>query len=431
MDWSRDWRLAIDRVRSILQLAAAGCGFSFEGARQDVREFVRGSVVLEGVVLGGDRALAELARVASQSVGVQVRLYHLDDVQGPDGFYLRRSDRRAPDMVLIDLESPGEPEPVVSKVRAWARHSNVPVLFLDTADAKAHPVALLSDNEHFVDKRHLEALVASAQIRRPSEVEGLARSDTPRAAEPSISEEQGLRQLVADVRDTARKICQRVPETVRADAESAAMVGLMEAVRRLEDADPAYFLNYLRVRVRGAIRDETRRFDPLSRSARELVTRVERAAEEYFKRHGEAADASALASMLGISEDTAWHALELSELSTLPIDDDLAGQSVRTAEDMFVETYTATALRWALSRLEERTRLVLRLWYKRGLPAAAIARRLGISESRVHQLRVEGEGRLAKLLARPPSLRTMRTADVAFDWDEVTADTARPQEYSS
>src|SRR5690606_32750911 len=144
---------------------------------------------------------------------------------------------------------------------------------------------------------------------------------------------------------------------------------------------------YLNLRVRGAIHDEARRLDHLSQRTRKLVRSVDQVTEDYRKQHGRSPDMDHVAETLGVDEDVCWQALELKHFDSLPIDDDTLATERHTAEDFFVESYAATALRWALNKLNKRSRLVLRLWYKRGLSAPVIGRRLRVSSGRAHQIR--------------------------------------------
>jgi RNA polymerase sigma factor FliA len=250
-----------------------------------------------------------------------------------------------------------------------------------------------------------------------------------RAVAASTSRDAGtklwLDDLVREVQKLARLACKSVPQHVRADVESAAMVGLMEALRHFEEMDSGHFRRYLQVRVRGAIRDEARHFDPLSRAERRLVRKVERILQQHKKSYGHTPDMREIARTLGCDEDECYNALELSAFTTSPIHDETIRSDALTPEDAFVGSYAAAALRWGLSQLDKRDRLVLRLAYKRGLPLAVIAARLEVSTPRAHQIRVEAERRLAKLVRNSPALNQLTSAGARLDWDESTEDILR------
>jgi RNA polymerase sigma factor for flagellar operon FliA len=243
------------------------------------------------------------------------------------------------------------------------------------------------------------------------------------AGHDAAQDEALVHDLIHEVQQLARLACKGVPSHLRADMESAAMVGLMEALRHFEDMDPDHFRRYLQVRVRGAIRDEARHFDPLSRTERLLVRQVERVTEEYRKVRGRAPDTHELALELKCDEDDCWNALELSEFAISPIDDETLSNSMLTPEDAFANSYSAAALRWALAQLDKRERLVLRLAYKRGMSLSAIAKRLNLSAPRAYQIRVEAERNLAHLVRNSPALKQLSGTHAKFDWDDYTADT--------
>ncbi|MEX2532810.1 MAG: sigma-70 family RNA polymerase sigma factor [Nitriliruptoraceae bacterium] len=61
------------------------------------------------------------------------------------------------------------------------------------------------------------------------------------------------------------------------DVQQAADLGLVEAASRFDAGYGVPFVPYARVRITGAVRDELRARDPLSRSARQRLTQLERA----------------------------------------------------------------------------------------------------------------------------------------------------------
>ena len=71
-------------------------------------------------------------------------------------------------------------------------------------------------------------------------------------------------QLIAEVQRIARLTCRGVPEHIRADVESAAMVGLMEAKRQLRRRRPRALSQNVNVHVRNALLAEIEQFDPKS-----------------------------------------------------------------------------------------------------------------------------------------------------------------------
>lgn len=245
------------------------------------------------------------------------------------------------------------------------------------------------------------------------------------APESGVRDKSLLSNLMQEVRQLARIACRKVPEHVREDVESAAMVGLMEALRHLDEMTPDQFRRYLGAQVQGALRAEVQHFDPLSRPERLMVRQVERITDEYRQRYGQAPEIAAVARELGCDEDACWNALELSEFTVLPLSEEPSNGESMSPEEAFIGSYSAAALRWGLAQLSRRERLVLRLVYKRGLSLAAIARRLGLSAPRAYQIRVFAERKLEKLLHNSPAMSKMNTITAKFDWDDFTEETMK------
>lgn len=245
------------------------------------------------------------------------------------------------------------------------------------------------------------------------------------APESGVRDKSLLSNLMQEVRQIASLACRKVPDHVREDVESAAMLGLMEALRHLDEMTPDQFRRYLGARVQGALRAEAQHFDPLSRTERLMVQRVERITTEYRKAYGQNPEISRVAREIGCDEDACWNALELSEFTILPLSEEPSEEEVLSPEEAFVGSYSAAALRWGLAQLSRRERLVLRLVYKRGLSLAAIARRLGVSAPRAYQIRVFAERKLEKLLRNSPAMSKMNTITAKFDWDDFTEETLK------
>lgn len=230
-------------------------------------------------------------------------------------------------------------------------------------------------------------------------------------------DERSWSELIRYVERAARVACIGVPEHVRADVESAAMVGLMEAAREFDSITAPEFRSYLNERVQVAVLSELEHFAPISHRAPQVDGARERAPSSLRGRDIEELPPES-------SVDEPWTDAELGELMVPLSDEALTGEPV-TAEDAFIGSYSAAALRWGLAQLDQRDRTVLRLSYKRGQPLAAIARRLRVSTPRAYQIRVEAERRLARLLRRSPTLARMKDARAHCDWDDNTEETTR------
>lgn len=196
----------------------------------------------------------------------------------------------------------------------------------------------------------------------------------------------------------------RLPAHVsRDDLASAGKLALVEALLRF-DGPAEQTRAYCYVRVRGAILDELRRLDPLSRHTRAQVTLVRRAAAALERELGRAPLATEIATLTGLSPSvvarleqlaTAVQACSADEsdangdqLHTL-IDHDVACPA-RSAET--VDTYAS--LHAALAQLPPNHARVLRRYYLEDATLDDIANDLGISKERVRQIREAAEKKL-------------------------------------
>jgi RNA polymerase sigma factor for flagellar operon FliA len=162
------------------------------------------------------------------------------------------------------------------------------------------------------------------------------------------------------------------PNVLRDDLVAAGTFGLLDALRRQSASERGVeFLWYARVRVRGAILDELRAQDWLSRRARRRFAREERGAG---------------AAVVGIED--------------LPEDRRaLADSLAPTPETLVAARSEADALAKAVERLPARERNIITSHYFDGVQLRAIARDLGVSEPRVSQLHARAVARLREYLA--------------------------------
>jgi RNA polymerase sigma factor FliA len=199
-------------------------------------------------------------------------------------------------------------------------------------------------------------------------------------------------------------IDRRIPAHVsRDDLASAGKLALIEALLRF-DGPPGQVRAYCYVRVRGAVFDELRRLDPLSRHTRTQVTLVRRASAALERELGRAPLANEIAAATGFTPDaiaqierlaTAAQACSADETNAdgeqlhALIDND-ATCPARSAESMD----THASVRAALDRLPPNHARVLRRYYLEDATLDDIAVELGISKERVRQIREVAERKL-------------------------------------
>jgi RNA polymerase sigma factor for flagellar operon FliA len=180
-----------------------------------------------------------------------------------------------------------------------------------------------------------------------------------------------------------------------ADLLGAAILGLHSAIQRFSENHGVPFAAYARKRMAGAILDELRQRDPLTREQRSRVRRTRQAVEEFTSRHGRPPADGELAGELNMTEGEVAEAMAL-EYHTVSLSEE-AGDGV-TYQDLIVDANTPSplehaerqSLRQALCRaipkLDVRDQQLLFFRHSQALSVAEIAAVFEVSPGRVSQM---------------------------------------------
>lgn len=190
--------------------------------------------------------------------------------------------------------------------------------------------------------------------------------------------------------------------------------GLLDALRKFDSAVGSSFSTYARIRIRGAILDQLRALDWVSRTARQKANNLRRCTQELEHRLGRQAAPEEVASAMDLSIER-YHALctEVSDLRLISLEEISFG---RTTENLSYEEFVPSpvadplsvllarerkdAVSRAIESLPGKERLVMPLYYRSELTMKEVGQRLGITESRVSQLHSKALVRLRSLLER-------------------------------
>jgi RNA polymerase sigma factor for flagellar operon FliA len=200
-----------------------------------------------------------------------------------------------------------------------------------------------------------------------------------------------------------------------ADLVSYGLLGLIGAIERYEPDRDIKFETFAMSRIRGAIIDELRALDWVPRSVRSRAREIERAIAELEAKLGRAPSDDEIAAKVGISEDELNDSLTDISRSSIAALDELwsvsdAGDQVSLIDtiedptgarpaDVLDEAETRELLADAISRLPEREKLVITLYYYEELTLREIGEVLGVTESRVSQLHTKAVLRLKSRLS--------------------------------
>jgi RNA polymerase sigma factor for flagellar operon FliA len=218
--------------------------------------------------------------------------------------------------------------------------------------------------------------------------------------------------LIAEFAPMARRVALRVarrtPSWIAAeDLVSAAMVGLAEAAERYDAARGEPFIAFATKRVRGAVLDELRRGDPLSRSARRSARQLGETLRKLEQKLGRPPEDHEVAAALGIDVEEYQDELAmLTHISTVGLDaaDSAgAGALAHSGPSPAAELEQAQNLQLltrALKSLGERDAQLLSLYYNEEFTYAEIGNLMGVTESRVCQLHGRALARLRAAVAK-------------------------------
>lgn len=217
-----------------------------------------------------------------------------------------------------------------------------------------------------------------------------------------------LSRYIGLVHHAAREVAPRVRDAVSLDELfSAGSLGLLQAMEGFDPDRGLAFSTFAMRRIRGAILDELRSRDPLSRADRSQVRRMEAAVAELEQRLGRSPSSGEIAGHLGIDHETvarlrqrtaAVGAVSLEgEPGGRTLADRLGDEGDQVIHAELEATERAGALQAALDALPPRERLILARSYFEERPLRQIAKELGVTESRVCQLRAQALARLRRM----------------------------------
>ncbi len=213
------------------------------------------------------------------------------------------------------------------------------------------------------------------------------------------AEEDLVRRHLPLVHYAVAEVVSRVPRHVsRADLESAGMVGLAQAARSYDASRGIAFDRYAAQRIRGALLDELRSRDWASRGVRSRARAVSAATEQLTACLGRTPTKEEVAERAGMAVGAVEGlAGDVHRAVVLNYDSLMAsgeGEAVlpadtATPEAMLIERERKAYLIDAVAMLPERLRRVIVGYFFEELPMLVLADELGVSESRISQMRAE------------------------------------------
>ena len=188
------------------------------------------------------------------------------------------------------------------------------------------------------------------------------------------------------------------------ELHSAGVTGLADAFCKLDPSRSGSYAGYISTRVRGAIIDELRSLDYMSRSARSDAKQLDKLREELEQKLGRAPKDSELREKMGVSEKQferikrRTQSCSFISLNDSPENDDgnvpsfaesIADENAETAVDAVEKKELAENVCRSIAALPEKQRRVIENYYFKDKKLGEIAKEFGLTEARICQIHAQ------------------------------------------
>ncbi|HMN92486.1 MAG TPA: RNA polymerase sigma factor FliA [Hydrogenophaga sp.] len=228
-------------------------------------------------------------------------------------------------------------------------------------------------------------------------------------AKGTLNRDDQLRKYSPLVRRLAHHMIAKLPPSVELDdLIQVGMIGLTEAIARYEPSQGVQFETFASQRIRGAMIDELRDGDWMSRGSRKSQKEIEQAVHRLQQRLHRAPMESEIAQELGISLADYQQLLAKVRGTQLVYLEDISGHG--DDDDHFLDRHVGAdddepsvllrdqrmrmALVEAIKGLPEREQQIMSMYYEHDMNLKEIAAVLGVTESRICQLHSQSIARL-------------------------------------
>ncbi|MFT0847521.1 sigma-70 family RNA polymerase sigma factor [Actinomycetaceae bacterium L2_0104] len=191
------------------------------------------------------------------------------------------------------------------------------------------------------------------------------------------------------------EVLRRVPAHV--DREELASAGAEALVRAARAFDPSLgvpFARYAATRIRGALIDELRSMDWISRGARTRVRAYSDMVDRLSGALGRKPSEEEVAEALGVGIAEVRMAREDAQRRTVSLDEEPLlyqniGSTTAGPEDQLLASERVHYLNAAVDALPDKLRTVIVALYREDVAVKDLAERMGVTQSRISQLRTQ------------------------------------------
>ena len=248
----------------------------------------------------------------------------------------------------------------------------------------------------------------------------MMRATSAATAGAERKDEGNFQRLIQDhlplVRSIVERMRRKLPSTIEADElHSIGLSGLVEAAHRYQPSVASSFAGYATPRIQGAILDELRRMDPMSRGNRAKARRLDSAISKVSQEQGASYSQEALCAEMNLSAEELTALVEdlkpvkLVSLDWVDTESDSEEESLHeiiadnccvSALDALERKEIITLLAQRMAQLPDLQKKVLAMSYYENMQLAEIAQVFGLTESRICQIRSQAVEGLRKYLTK-------------------------------
>jgi len=221
------------------------------------------------------------------------------------------------------------------------------------------------------------------------------------------------------IKYTAYRLGQRLPPQLSMnDLVSIGIMGLLDALQRYAEGR-VKIKTFVEYRIKGAMLDELRSHDGVSRSLKNKINQIKNAHRKLEKELGRLPDEEEVAKSLNMTLDNYYRTLQTASNAVVFSFEDFRGKmqeeneidvmecipdpAMKTPLELMEENSAREALAHLINDLPEKEKLILSLYYWEELTMKEIGKVMNLTEGRVCQLHSQALIRLKARMEVPVS----------------------------